>query len=89
MARSITGAILRLTRQLLPIAIVVGIWQAAASLHWVDTAFLPAPVGVARALGDLLSGHEIRDNLLVTLWRELQAGREPAQARQLVEDAAS
>ena len=67
MLRSIAGA----TMRLLPIAIVLAIWQAAASLRLVDTAFLPAPAGVARALGDLLSGHEIRDNLLVTLFRAL------------------
>ena len=57
-----------------------GAWQMAASLHWIDTAFLPAPVAVARALGDLLSGHEIRDNLLVTLFRAL-AGLALARGR--------
>jgi ABC-type nitrate/sulfonate/bicarbonate transport system permease component len=67
MVSSITNAITRL----LPIAIVLGLWQAAASERWIDTAFLPAPVGIARALGDLLAGHEIRDNLLVTLFRAL------------------
>jgi len=66
-ARTINDAITRG----LPIAIVLGVWQAAASLHLIDTAFLPSPVAVARALGDLLSGHEIRDNLLVTLFRAL------------------
>ena len=65
MIRSINEAVLRLS----PIAIVLVVWQAAASFHWVDTAFLPAPAAVARALGDLLSGHEIRDNLFVTLFR--------------------
>jgi len=67
MTRSITDAAIRLS----PIAIVLGIWQLTASLHWVDTAFLPAPVAVGRALGQLLSGNEIRDNLLVTLFRAL------------------
>src|SRR5882724_4910197 len=67
MARTIIDAI----RRLLPIAIVLGLWQLAASLHWIDTAFLPAPVAVARALGDLMSGNEIRDHLLVTLFRAL------------------
>jgi ABC-type nitrate/sulfonate/bicarbonate transport system permease component len=67
MTRSISNAVIRL----LPIAIVLGIWQAAANLHWVDTAFLPSPAAVGRALGNLLAGNEIRDNLLVTLFRAL------------------
>ena len=71
MAQSIVKVIINAIIRLLPIAIVLGIWQSVASLHWVDTAFLPAPVGIARALGDLLSGHEIRDNLGVTLFRAL------------------
>jgi ABC-type nitrate/sulfonate/bicarbonate transport system permease component len=53
----------------LPIVLFLLLWQSLGSLRLVDTAFLPSPVQVGRALGDLLAGHEIRDNILVTLWR--------------------
>jgi ABC-type nitrate/sulfonate/bicarbonate transport system permease component len=56
-------------RVLVPIVLFVLLWQSLGSLRLVDTAFLPTPVLVARALGDLMSGHEIRDNILVTLLR--------------------
>ena len=58
-----------LARRVAPIVLALLLWQALGTLRLVDTAFLPTPVAVGRALGDLLSGHEIRDNLLVTLWR--------------------
>ena len=52
-----------------PIVIFVAVWQALGTLRLVDTIFLPTPIMVARALADLLTGHEIRDNLFVTLLR--------------------
>jgi ABC-type nitrate/sulfonate/bicarbonate transport system permease component len=56
-------------RRLAPLILFIVVWQSLGTFHLVDTAFLPTPMMVGRALGDLLSGHEIRDNLLVTLWR--------------------
>ncbi len=61
------GAIL--LRHAAPIFLFIVLWQALGTLRLVDTMFLPSPVMVARALADLLTGHEIRDNLLVTLMR--------------------
>jgi NitT/TauT family transport system permease protein len=57
------------TRVLVPIILFLLLWQSLGSFRLVDTAFLPTPVQVARALGDLMTGHEIRDNILVTLLR--------------------
>ncbi|HEY1543980.1 MAG TPA: ABC transporter permease [Xanthobacteraceae bacterium] len=58
-----------LARRVAPLVLFVLVWQSLGTLHLVNTSFLPSPMMVGRALGDLLSGHEIRDNLLVTLWR--------------------
>jgi len=41
------------------------IWQAAAALGWIDTRFLPPPLGILRALRDLAVSGE--------LWRHLGA----------------
>jgi NitT/TauT family transport system permease protein len=56
-------------RRSIPLLLFLALWQALGTFHLVDTDFLPTPVMVARALADLLTGHEIRDNLLATLWR--------------------
>ncbi len=56
-------------RVLAPVALFLLLWQSLGSFHVVDTAFLPTPLLVGRALGDLLAGPEIRDNILVTLVR--------------------
>ena len=53
----------------LPLLLFLLLWQALGTFRLVDTGFLPTPAMVARALGDLLAGHEIRDNLLATLLR--------------------
>jgi NitT/TauT family transport system permease protein len=58
-----------LARRIAPILLFLLLWQALGTFRLVDTAFLPTPMMVARALADLLSGHEIRDNLMVTLLR--------------------
>ena len=57
--------------RIVPIGLFLLVWQALGSSRLVDRSFLPTPIMVAHALGDLLSGHEIRDNLLVTLWRAI------------------
>jgi ABC-type nitrate/sulfonate/bicarbonate transport system permease component len=69
--RAVTRLVIDAVVRLSPIVFVLIVWQAAATFHWVDTAFLPSPAAVTRALGDLLSGHEIRDNLFVTLFRAI------------------
>jgi ABC-type nitrate/sulfonate/bicarbonate transport system permease component len=68
MPRKLGAALLRRAG---PILVFILLWQALGTFHVVDTTFLPTPVMVGRALVDLLTGHEIRDNLLVTLWRTL------------------
>jgi ABC-type nitrate/sulfonate/bicarbonate transport system permease component len=52
-----------------PIVIFIVVWQALGTLRLVNTMFLPTPIMVASSLADLLAGHEIRDNLFVTLLR--------------------
>ena len=58
-----------LARRSVPLLLFLAFWQALGTFHLVDTGFLPTPAMVARALADLLTGREIRDNLAATLWR--------------------
>lgn len=53
----------------IPIVLGLAIWQAASSLGGISESFLPSPLAIGRALSDLLTGPEIRQNLLVTLYR--------------------
>jgi ABC-type nitrate/sulfonate/bicarbonate transport system permease component len=62
----------RLTRPLIRIAplILIGvIWEMASVGALVNTEFLPSPVMIFVAFSDLLSGGEISQNLLITLFR--------------------
>jgi ABC-type nitrate/sulfonate/bicarbonate transport system permease component len=62
----------RLTRALIRMAplILIGVlWEAATFAGLIKTAFLPSPVMIIVALGDLLSGGEISKNLFITLFR--------------------
>src|ERR1700680_5036905 len=56
-------------RVLAPIVLYLLLWQSLGTFHIVDTAFLPTPILVGHALGDLLTGHEISDNIAITLLR--------------------
>jgi NitT/TauT family transport system permease protein len=56
-------------RRAVPLVVFLALWQALGTFHVVDTGFLPTPIMVGRALADLLTGPEIRDNLLATLLR--------------------
>jgi len=53
----------------LPLLLLGLIWQSVSALGLVDQSFLPSPARVGHALYDLVTGREIRDNLLVTLLR--------------------
>jgi ABC-type nitrate/sulfonate/bicarbonate transport system permease component len=55
--------------RIIPLIVLALIWQAVSTFRLVDPAFLPSPARVISAITDLLTGHEIRDNLLVTLAR--------------------
>jgi ABC-type nitrate/sulfonate/bicarbonate transport system permease component len=55
--------------RVLPLILIGLLWQAVSTFGLVDPAFLPSPARVIYAIIDLLTGREIRDNLLVTLWR--------------------
>jgi ABC-type nitrate/sulfonate/bicarbonate transport system permease component len=55
--------------RILPLVAMGLIWQVASVTHLVDPSFLPSPLRVSDAMVDLLTGREIRDNLLVTLSR--------------------
>ncbi len=68
MPKSLTPIFNGLSR-LAPLVLFGLIWQVACSAHWVDAEFLPSPITVGAALIDLLSGGEIANNLLVTLFR--------------------
>ena len=52
-----------------PLLLIGSLWQAASSTGLVDPAFLPSPARIGVAAYDLLTGHEIRDNIFITLWR--------------------
>jgi ABC-type nitrate/sulfonate/bicarbonate transport system permease component len=55
--------------RLAPLLFFAFAWQALSALQWIDPAFLPKPTVILAALADLLAGGEIRDNLLVSLFR--------------------
>ena len=63
------GQSIALTQRAVPILLFLLLWQALGSFRIVDVEFLPTPIMVARALGELLAGREIRDNLAATLLR--------------------
>jgi ABC-type nitrate/sulfonate/bicarbonate transport system permease component len=68
-AMPVAAASAALARRMVPIVLFLLLWQSFGTFRLIDTSFLPTPIMVGRALGDLLAGHEVRDNLLVTLWR--------------------
>jgi ABC-type nitrate/sulfonate/bicarbonate transport system permease component len=55
--------------RIIPLIVLGLLWQAATTFGLIDPSFLPSPARVISAIADLLAGHEIRDNLVVTLWR--------------------
>ena len=55
--------------RVLPLVLIGLLWQAASSLRLIDPSFLPSPARIGIAAYDLLAGHEIRDNIFITLWR--------------------
>ncbi len=55
--------------RILPMVALGLVWQAVSAFRLVDPSFLPSPARVGYAAYDLLTGPEIRDNLLVTLSR--------------------
>jgi ABC-type nitrate/sulfonate/bicarbonate transport system permease component len=59
----------RVPVRLAPLLFFALAWQALGALQWIDPSFLPKPTVILAALGDLLAGGEIRDNLLITLFR--------------------
>jgi len=54
-----------------PLAIFGFIWHLVSAIGLVDPGFLPPPRAVGLALLDLMSGAQIRDNLLITLFRAM------------------
>jgi ABC-type nitrate/sulfonate/bicarbonate transport system permease component len=54
-----------------PLVLFGLLWQGVGTSGLVDPAFLPPPRAVGVALLDLLGGPQIRDNLLVTLYRSI------------------
>jgi len=52
-----------------PLLLFVAAWQVICSTGVVDTEFLPSPLMVGAAFADLLSGGDIANNLLITLFR--------------------
>jgi len=54
---------------ILPLVALGLVWQGVSAFRLVDPSFLPSPARVGYAAYDLLTGPEIRDNLLVTLSR--------------------
>lgn len=49
--------------------VVLALWEGAARAGWLQTAFVPAPSRVARALGDGMGHEALFSHLLVTLGR--------------------
>jgi ABC-type nitrate/sulfonate/bicarbonate transport system permease component len=53
----------------LTLVLVVAAWQGAASLGWISTRFLPAPLAIIRALVALAQSGELRLHLAASLSR--------------------
>lgn len=50
-------------------AVIFGAWQAAASLGWINTLFLPAPVDIARSLRRLIENGQLWLHVSASLQR--------------------
>ena len=61
----LTSALIRIA----PLVLIGVVWEIATFTGLVNTAFLPSPVMIFAALGDLLRGGEITKNLFITLFR--------------------
>ncbi|HET7848974.1 MAG TPA: ABC transporter permease [Pseudolabrys sp.] len=55
--------------RVVPLVLIVAVWQLLSGTKFIDPAFLPPPSAVLAAFADLLSGGEIAQNLLITLFR--------------------
>lgn len=53
------------------LAVTLGLWQAAASLRWIDTLFLPAPYDIGRALLRLVASGQLQAHVIASLKRLL------------------
>jgi ABC-type nitrate/sulfonate/bicarbonate transport system permease component len=69
MPREALAGLRRLAIRFLPLLIFAGLWQAAGLVAGSDGSFVPGLAPIARAVGALFAGSEIRDNLFVTLFR--------------------
>jgi len=49
--------------------VIIGLWQAAISLHWVDPVFLPSPAAICTALWSLARSGDLWTNLSTSLMR--------------------
>jgi len=70
LARLAAGVFRRLLPWLVPVALVV-LWQAAASLGWLSSRVLPAPVDVVRAAWALAASGELWTHVQVSAGRAL------------------
>ena len=48
---------------------ILGLWQAAVSLHWIDPVFLPSPSSIGQALWRLTASGDLWRNLSISLMR--------------------
>src|SRR2546428_12055586 len=54
--------------QALSVSVLLGLWELAARVRWIDPLFVPAPSAVARAFGEMGAGavHALGETLLKT-----------------------
>ena len=50
-------------------AAIIGLWQMAISLGWIDPVFLPSPAAICRALWDLLMSGDLWKHVSISLER--------------------
>lgn len=59
----------RMALRALPLVAFAALWQIGSSLNLINPSFLPSVASIGVALGDLVHGGEIRDNLFISLFR--------------------
>jgi len=49
--------------------VIIALWFVATSFSWVDSLFLPSPIAVVKAIGQLFVKHNFLSDILATLYR--------------------
>jgi ABC-type nitrate/sulfonate/bicarbonate transport system permease component len=68
-AAKLLGRLLTLSRSVLPVALLLGAWEALAQSGWIPVQMLPTPQAVLQAGAELWQSGELQDHLQLSLSR--------------------